>query len=308
MNLSVDAEDSSWENDEVNPVIEPTILNFNWTSDVIEHWKGDRTRKYPTIERGKRAAKVQEILAEKRKKIWEIRKSKLEQKKSVRFESPSPSTYHRKRARRPKPKNGTFEFPDFDFEDERTKDGIVAFTGTKKYEQACLKSEKEAAEQLSFNISDDEDMDVANKADSSLNTSSGKNDADDSDDEAPETIAVKPVKEDIEVRPEDDDEPPSFESIKKVKEDIPALPYPKSPHNFKRPHPSKKAVQKTRPVATFDQEGEINDDYVKVLRGGKRDQTFLEKLLEPEMKREKFEILQCLHYVCSKNFFGIGQK
>merc|ERR1719350_1143289 len=46
--------------------------------------------------------------------------------------------------------------------------------------------------------------------------------------------------------------------------------------------------------------------YAEILKRPKRATTLLETLLDPEIKKERYELLQCVHYVVSNNFFGVG--
>jgi len=44
----------------------------------------------------------------------------------------------------------------------------------------------------------------------------------------------------------------------------------------------------------------------RLLKRNKRPPSLLERLLQSEISKEKDELLQCLRFVCAKNFFGIG--
>jgi hypothetical protein len=46
----------------------------------------------------------------------------------------------------------------------------------------------------------------------------------------------------------------------------------------------------------------------KLVHKPRRNPTLLENLLSSEINKERADILQCVRYVCQKNFFGIGQK
>ena len=46
----------------------------------------------------------------------------------------------------------------------------------------------------------------------------------------------------------------------------------------------------------------------KLVHKPRRNPTLLENLLSSEINEERADILQCVRYVCEKNFFGIGKK
>ena len=46
----------------------------------------------------------------------------------------------------------------------------------------------------------------------------------------------------------------------------------------------------------------------KLVHKPRRNPTLLENLLSSEITEERADILQCVRYVCEKNFFGIGKK
>ena len=46
----------------------------------------------------------------------------------------------------------------------------------------------------------------------------------------------------------------------------------------------------------------------KLVQKPRRNPTLLENLLSSEISDERADILQCVRYVCEKNFFGIGKK
>jgi len=73
-----------WQNEEENPVISPAILNYSWTKETIDKWNNDRKRKYPTLQKGAKAAQIKQVLDEKRQKLREIRLKQLEERKEFR--------------------------------------------------------------------------------------------------------------------------------------------------------------------------------------------------------------------------------
>ena len=110
-----------WYNEEENPVISPAILNLSWTKETIDKWNSDRRRKYPTLQKGEKAARVRQILVEKRQKLHEIRLKQLQERK----ERPQFRNIHQKRRgggggrRRHQNKArryGVYEFPDIDYD------------------------------------------------------------------------------------------------------------------------------------------------------------------------------------------------
>lgn len=267
-------EDSSWEKDETCPVVAPAIVNLSWTSETIQKWKNDRHRKYPTLTRQEKASKIKQILSEKRAKLQEIYAKKRTEHNS---RAKKVVVRRQKKVR----KYGDFVFPDCDVEEEGVKQGIFAFGGTKLHE----KSQNLNDIQESFNISDDEDI---------LNGQISDSEPEVSEDEPPEMVKIEKSS-------------PKFETVSKLDEAPETLAIQKNDEKVDEP-PMKKMKMARKNVANFPtasyKDNEINNDYLKVLRGPKRDQTFLEKLLENEILKEKYEILQCINYVCSKNFFS----
>ena len=288
-----------WHNEEENPVISPAILNLSWTKETIDKWNSDRRRKYPTLQKGEKAARVKQILDEKRQKLHEIRLKQLQERK----ERPQFRNIHQKRRgggggrRRHQNKArryGVYEFPDIDYEDEKTdiKDGIYAFCGTKSNENSCRYNEITKPNEDLFSISDEDD-DMNQQM---INTDMNEESSDEDDDDPPEVVPIKRgVQEQI--------APTNEPFIQNVAETTGV-----------REESNKKNVQfqdstgiaKNSPTKSISRDGRTKD-YVKILRGRRHEQTFLEKLLEDEILKERYEILQCLHYVCSNNFFDIGK-
>ena len=63
------------------------------------------------------------------------------------------------------------------------------------------------------------------------------------------------------------------------------------------------AKKSEKPQITAIKDEKFNEDYLRVLRKKKGQETFLEKLLETEIIRERYELLQCLHFVVTNGFF-----
>ncbi|XP_011178562.2 FMR1-interacting protein NUFIP1 [Zeugodacus cucurbitae] len=67
----------------------------------------------------------------------------------------------------------------------------------------------------------------------------------------------------------------------------------------------------SKPIKKADKLSRVNKqksglDYRKARL--RKQNTLLEKLLEPDIRHERNVLLQCLRYVCENNFFGIGEK
>jgi len=280
--------EEAWQDDEANPVIAPALINLAWTSEAIAKWKNDRLKKYPTVAKGERAAKIKEVLSNKRQKIQEVRQQKYLERQATRQQPPQRQAKKRKRNRDSFKPRDAFQFPDCDNEENGVKDGIFAFCGTKSNEKSADPFESHV-NGTSFNISDEED-DIVFSKNVEAKDLSGDN-AVESDDEPPEVVSIKKVTEDIADFTQNTVNPISIQESSSSRVLTEAVKVEKSPvkQSFKAPN-------------------ELKKDYVKILRGPRRDQTFLEKLLEPEMIREKYEILQCLHYICSQNFFMTNEK
>ena len=138
-----------------------------------------------------------------------------------------------------------------------------------------------------FAISDDED-DIAHQ-NASKNDDNEATESSDDNDEPPEVVPINRAN----VQEE------SFESQEKKNEGVSQI---TNPETFNNKNANIKDISKK----SSDHADVSNKDYVRILRKRRHEQTFLEKLLEDEIIKERYEILQCLHYVCSNNFFGIG--
>ncbi|XP_019847001.2 nuclear fragile X mental retardation-interacting protein 1 [Bactrocera dorsalis] len=64
-------------------------------------------------------------------------------------------------------------------------------------------------------------------------------------------------------------------------------------------------IKKADPVARINKQ-QSGLDYRKARL--RKQNTLLEKLLEPDIRHERNVLLQCVRYVCENNFFGIGEK
>ena len=198
--------------------------------------------------------------------------------------------------------NEGFQFPDSDYEEEGVKDGIVMFCGTVK----AMKNAQENLHEIDIPISDDEEEEVQenfreiesedegdNKPKSTSHVEPGENSKNivansskvtytswgafdlDGDDEIPEIQSVK-------IRKEMSNEDTNLTTNSARKNPVSAL-------NKKRQIPLKEK------------------SYAEILKRPKRATTLLETLLDPEIKKERYELLQCVHYVVSNNFFGVGR-
>ena len=198
--------------------------------------------------------------------------------------------------------NEGFQFPDSDYEEEGVKDGIVMFCGTVK----AMKNVQENLHEIDIPISDDEEEEFQenfpeiesedegdNKPKSTSHVEPGDNSKNivansskvtntswgafdlDGDDEIPEIQSVK-------IRKEMSNEDTNLTTNSARKNPVSAL-------NKKRQIPLKEK------------------SYAEILKRPKRATTLLETLLDPEIKKERYELLQCVHYVVSNNFFGVGR-
>ena len=281
--------ENDWD-DEKNCVVAPAILNKSWTSESIQQWCKDRTKKYPTLA--------------KAEKVELVRQFREERKKRMRSEIKERSEQISKRARKEKsqfqkkPRNirkyGDYEFPDCDHEEEDGKEGIVMFRGTKIHDQELAKKSLESTFDESLPISDSDSGDSCIESTLSDVEESVKN-------------PIKTAKEmEFSFKAEDDDDAPQAVSIKKSdKLDI------QEPKVFEivrekvQPQcsPSDRSKAQAKPHVTAIKDEKFNEDYLRVLRKKKSQETFLEKLLENEIIRERHELLQCLHFVVTNNFF-----
>ena len=277
--------EDDWD-DEKNCVVSPAILNTSWTSESIQQWCKDRTKKYPTLA--------------KAEKVELVRQFREDRKKRMRSEMKERSEHISKRAKRDRPqfqrkprnirKYGDYEFPDCDQDEEGVKEGIFMFKGTKIHEQDLTKKSQESTFNESLPISD------SDNGDSTLS---------DADEPVRNPIESAKVME-FSFNVEDDDDAPQAVSIKKI--DKLEIQEPKVLETVRektqpQPSPSVRPKSSEKPHVTAIKDEKFNEDYLRVLRKKKSQETFLEKLLENEIIRERHELLQCLHFVVTNNFF-----
>ena len=292
-----------WQNEEENPVISPAILNLSWTKDTIDKWNSERRKKYPTIQKGEKAARIKQVLDEKRQKLHEIRQKQFQERKesfqnSNNQKRGSGIGKRKNRNRQGKRRYGAYEFPDFDYEDDKTdvKDGIFAFCGTKSHESSCRFDEISKPSEDMFAISDDDDeMMLKNRASNDVHEDAIE---DSDDDDPPEIVPFNRVAQ-------EEPECSKLQAENVCNKAVTAHPDVNKDIQSDKTKVNVQDSAKKPPLKTIHRPDEAKD-YVKILRGKRHDQTFLEKLLEDEILKERYEILQCLHYVCSNNFFGIG--
>ena len=299
-------------------MISPAILNYAWTKETIDKWNNERRRKYPTLQKGEKAAKIKQVLTEKRQKIQEIRQKQYQERKA---ESPRVSNSYEKRGgrgagsgrgrrNRQKPakrRYGVYEFPEFDYENDDeadVKDGIFAFCGTKSNENSCRFNENTKPNEDTFAISDeDEEMVHKSKRDETVEEEAIEDS--DVDDDPPEMVPISRVivQEVLNVS-KGQSETITNEAV------IDNLAVDKEIQSDKKKVSFQDTSSTKPPIKSIYKQDDLSKDYVRILRGtGRRhEQTFLEKLLEDEILKERYEVLQCLHYVCSNNFFGIGKE
>lgn len=282
--------DDSWQDEETT--LKPAIPEIKWTPEAIENWRSSRKIKYPTVAKSAKAKKVREAVEARRNLIRKVKQAS--QSKPLVKKTKKP--FH-KRPSLPKASASTsFQFPDFDYENETEgfRDGIYMFPGTKSFDISPEESlESFAGGLVSYDISDDDD-DIEYRAvitDSETEmvcASQSVEAAEELVNPSYDNETAKCKVDDL-VATDEDEDPPEVQSIKVVKETpVELLKCSRSSRrNKKKPTESKK-------------------DYSEVLKRPRRPPTLLEKLLQSEIQKERYELLQCLHFVCSNNFFGIG--
>ena len=183
-------------------------------------------------------------------------------------------------------------FPDFDYEEEGVKDGIVMFPGT-----AQILSESVEEEDVDIPISDDEDEnyevlnDTLSTSESEIveNLPSGSGNPQVSDQVSAKTQNVEKWAT-FEI--EDDDDAPEVQAVKIRKDDASGM---TSHENTDKKVNEAKTIKKPE------------KSYAQILWRPKRPTTLLETLLESEITREKYELLQCINFVVSNGFFGVAE-
>jgi len=295
--------------DEGEVYIDPRFRGVEpWSKESIEQWKEERRKKYPTFKRYEAANRIKIALEEKKRRIREARAQQIKENPNKFKRQRRKQNHSFKRRRRDfnhpvtQQTNEGFQFPDSDYEEEGVKDGIVMFCGTVK----AMKNVQENLHEIDIPISDDEEEEFQenfpeiesedeydNKAKSTSHVEPGDNSKNivansskvtntswgafdlDGDDEIPEIQSVK-------IRKEMSNEDTNLTTNSARKNPVPAL-------NKKRQIPLKEK------------------SYAEILKRPKRATTLLETLLDPEIKKERYELLQCVHYVVSNNFFGVGR-
>lgn len=295
--------------DEGEVYIDPRFRGVEpWSKESIDQWKEERRKKYPTFKRYEAANRIKIALEEKKRRICEARAQQIKENPTkFKRQRRKPNHQSFKRRRRDfnpvtQQTNEGFQFPDSDYEEEGVKDGIVMFCGTVK----AMKNAQENLHEIDIPISDDEEEEVQenfreiesedegdNKPKSTSHVEPGDNSKNivansskvtntswgafdlDGDDEIPEIQSVK-------IRKEMSNEDTNLTTNSARKNPVSAL-------NKKRQIPLKEK------------------SYAEILKRPKRATTLLETLLDPEIKKERYELLQCVHYVVSNNFFGVGR-
>ena len=285
--------------DERNPQISPAILNTNWTSESIQQWCKDRTKKYPTMAK---AEKVELIRQFREERFARMRTEMKDFSESANKRKKRDDKFQYKKKPRVFRKYGEYEFPDCDYEDDEdgVKDGIFMFKGTKAHDKDCLRNENVEANFDALPISDSDHEEGSSCLDSTLSDK-------DEPQDVPTIASAKVMEYSYQANEDnDDDAPPQAVTIKKSSmEDLPELIKPAST-NRDKPQTSSSSTQEDKPEKPRIEaikNDKFNNDYLRILRKKKGQETFLEKLLENEIVRERHELLQCLHYVVTNNFF-----
>ena len=92
----------------------------------------------------------------------------------------------------------------------------------------------------------------------------------------------------------DDNDAPEVQKIQHISEEVATgSNVIKAPQQCKKNNETQSTKQKEK-------------SYSEILKRPRRPTTLLETLLDSEIKQERYDLLQCIHYVVSNNFFGIG--
>ena len=289
--------EDDWD-DEKNCQISPAILNKSWTSESIQQWCKDRTKKYPTMAK---AEKVELIRQYREERIARMRSEMRDNSERINRKRKKEGKFHPKKRQRVIRKYGEYEFPDCDYEDEEEKDGIFKFAGTKVHDKESLGIENSDSNTVALPISDsDNEEGESSCLDSTL---SDKEECLESPRVSIESAKVMEysyqANEEI-----DDDAPPQAVTIKKTSVQEQPDPKPVPRYRDKPQTSSSLFIDKPeKPRIEAIKDDKFNNEYLRILRKKKGQETFLEKLLENEIIRERHELLQCLHYVVTNNFF-----
>ena len=266
-----------------------------WSEEQIERWKFERRRNYPTQSKFEAANRIKAALQEKRRKIREARENDLRDRNSRELKRKPRKQRHpySKRKRfdhqtQPR-RETTFQFPDFDYEEEGFKDGIIMFPGTVK----AMKADQDDLNNSDIPISDDEEDTVGYYRSCSLMeedenevTANLLKDTDQQN----KIPAVKTSK--MSAFDSDDNDAPEVQKIQHISELATGSNVIKS----------SQCKKNTETQSTKQKE----KSYSEILKRPRRPTTLLETLLDSEIKQERYDLLQCIHYVVSNNFFGIG--
>lgn len=271
-----------------------------WSNESIDQWKEERRKKYPTFKRFESANRIKIALEEKKRRIREARAQQLKENPNKFKKRRKPNHQFYKRRRRDfnhpvttQQTNEGFQFPDSDYEEEGIKDGIVMFCGTIQ----AMKNAQEDVDEIDIPISDDENEDFRLNESLSEDGNDYKTKSTSSPEESSKNaVATSSVTNtswgafDL----EGDDEIPEIQSVK-IRREMPNEEINKIESSTRIPVPNKK-----RQIPLKEK------SYAEILKRPKRATTLLETLLDPEIKKERYELLQCVHYVVSNNFFGVG--
>jgi hypothetical protein len=279
---------------------------------------------------------MMEVKAKRMEEIRESRQTQREKKKVKKMEKLNNKKNFKQPARPPKVKHFAttanceempFQFPASDYEIEGVKDGVTMFRGTKAFFAQAEKS-MESLTDNSLDISDeDEDLYVHTKDESSIMSDSELGETSElesslqdtkhpvaqlirrqeEEEEAPEAVQVPQATE----VPEATDAPKAVTKV--ISHPEPVKPVQKEDSDDEAPEmqPIKRAssslnMNDERPKSKKAKIVKKQKNYAQILKRPRRPPTLLEKLLNTEMEKERYEVLQCLHYVVSKNFFGTG--
>ena len=293
-------------------------LHNKGTSEDTEKWRDERKKHFPTVARraaiaaklavkAERKARAEERMHEERRlerPFYEVFKKEAREKARREWiEMEGERREANRREREVRKMRAKTHYPDWSNEPDSDEDhgGVPPFRGT----ASLVKTESDDEEEDvvpggdAMSISDDEDAKPVNlrcvEADSS-----GE------DDEPPDEVATERVDELPKVEQQN-----AVENVHPVVSKEPETNAPSDRKARKRHRglgvsPGVVAVPKPpdtpdlalrRNLFKLRTSGRLNN------RGGP---TLLEKLLAADIRRERSELLQCVKYVCEKNFFGIG--
>ena len=296
-------QDYEMEDDETDTYIDPRFRTVEpWSNEAIETWKYDRKRKYPTFTKLESAKRVKQALEEKRRRMREARANQMKErqntehqgKRKFRNRHDRRGNANRRKGNHKNSKNNQREgycFPDFDYEEEGVKDGIVMFPGTTQ-----ILNETVEEEEVDIPISDDDDenYDALNDTLSTSENEIVENlPSVSSNPQSDQCIAkTQNAEKWATFEIDDDDDVPEVQAVKIRKDDASEMPLHE---NTDKKANEAKTVKKPE------------KSYAQILWRPKRPTTLLETLLESEITREKYELLQCINFVVSNGFFGVAE-